>query len=248
MSYIKVKNPVQPIKTESKAPDRIEDTLVILDCVRKLDPYAAVMLEMQYVTGLRFSDVRTLTFNDFEDRFGPKSSFTVIQNKIFNSSMTRLNTANKRRSASGEPVLSEKAMEARAARKAKVEIIITPYMRDIVTYCDKYQGLNQYSDGVLLFASPHKRSRGAPYRTEYVNKLLKSPELTELLRKASPNLTNRNLGTHSFRRAFGTELLHKGANVKLIMELLGQSSLESTAKYLQNSQEQKTHFLEQIGH
>lgn len=46
------------------------------------------------------------------------------------------------------------------------------------------------------------------------------------------SLKNKKISTHSFRVSCATEMLKRGANIKIVQEMLGHRKIESTSRYL----------------
>ncbi|MGF1722961.1 site-specific integrase [Vibrio kyushuensis] len=228
------------VPTRSRAPKRLTDTKIIINEVSEINPMVGFMIHMQYLTGLRFSDVRETQTSDFADRFGDRDEFDVVQNKIYNATLTRIKN---HETKSQWPI--EKQMSV-AKSKARHTVFITEAVRDLFNEVMDFQEYNNpYFNGHDLFSSASPRSSGKPYRKEYANKLLKSPELTQRLRPHG--ITNRHLGTHSFRKAPSQELLANKVHVRMIMDFLGQTSLESTLKYIESNEEEMRQSVALIG-
>ncbi|MCW8349052.1 tyrosine-type recombinase/integrase [Vibrio mediterranei] len=225
-------------KTLSFAPKSKDITDFILDKIYDVNPVVSNLLNMQRLTGLRFSDCRSLRVRQFIDRFGFVSEFTHVQQKLYNSAITRM---------LNHPVKSEwppEKIEREAKNKSLLRIYVTETMQKIVEDTLEQQKWNPYFTKDHLFASSHARSNGEPITRQYVNRMLKSESLTKAL--APLGLTNRNLGTHSFRKDFGQRLLENGATVVDIKDLLGQHSLESTIRYLSSDDEKKRSLIEKL--
>ena len=67
--------------------------------------------------------------------------------------------------------------------------------------------------------------KGKAYQTQTVLRIVK-----EYCRKASIN--KKKIVTHSFRVSCATEMIKKGADIKIIKDQLGHRSISSTEKYL----------------
>jgi integrase/recombinase XerD len=67
-------------------------------------------------------------------------------------------------------------------------------------------------------------AKGNPYSTSYIGKIIKN--------YLSKKELKQKIVTHSFRVSCATEMLRKGANVKVVQEQLGHRSIQSTERYL----------------
>lgn len=111
--------------------------------------------------------------------------------------------------------------------------------------CDNNPNFNARSGNSFIFANTHHHSKGKPITKDGINQYLKSDALRIELEKLG--ISNANLSTHSFRKEFGQHLLEEGADVKQIQELLGQSSLEATIRYLSTDDSDKRDLVEMLG-
>ena len=59
-------------------------------------------------------------------------------------------------------------------------------------------------------------------------------------------LTGKGISTHKFRHTFATQLIRRGVDVRTVQELLGHSSLQTTAKYLHSDMRMKTAAVEKL--
>ncbi|WP_122053647.1 site-specific integrase [Vibrio sp. Evd11] len=231
-------------KTISFAPESEMETSIIIDEVRALNPMASFILDAQRLTGLRYSDCTRINLAHIRKGANQiKSEFVITQKKIYSSTMTWLKTADK------AAKWSDQEKHQYAINNAQLRVYISSRLEDVFLSVLKMQESNPYFDATnpqtYVFANSHHNSQGRAMTKEVVNRLLKSEELGAILKKRG--ISNANLGTHSFRKDFGQRLLDADANVVDIKELMGQSSLESTIKYLSTSDKKKRDLIDSIG-
>lgn len=231
-------------KTISFAPESEKETSLIIAEVKSLNPMASFILDAQRLTGLRYSDCTRINLAHIRKGANQiKSEFVIIQKKIYSSTMTWLKTADKAEQ------WSDQEKHQYAMNKAQLRVYISARLEEVFQSALKMQESNPYFDPTnpqtFVFANNHHNSKGRAMTKEVVNRLLKSDQLGSTLKKHG--ISNANLGTHSFRKDFGQRLLDADANVVDIKELMGQSSLESTIKYLSTSDKKKRDLIDSIG-
>lgn len=232
-------------KTVSFSPKTDEITNIIIDKFSSINVIGSFIFDVQRLTGLRYSDCTAITLGKIRNRSGQiQSEFIVHQIKIYNGTLTRINNHVKKKRW-----LKAKKVEA-ARNNSKVRIFVSQALKGVFESIIAWQvennpHFNASSDDTFLFANAHHHSKGRPPNKNSMNEHLKSVRFTEMLEPY--NISTANLGTHSFRKRFGQTLLKElNADIHLIMELLGQASLESTVKYLSTSAEDKRFYLEQL--
>ena len=153
-----------------------------------LDVYHHAIFELIYASGLRVSEVCSLTFNQLN-----------IENKML-----------------------------RVTGKGKKErmIPIADYSLDVLSKYLKIRDVWDKKKSNLVFIGKH----GNPLTRQYIWTVLKKKN-TEL------NL-NLDLSPHSLRHSFATDLLAGGADLRIVQELLGHSSISTTQIYTHIQQDQ----------
>ncbi|MDK9790657.1 site-specific integrase [Vibrio sp. D431a] len=199
----KKKEPSQPPRSDKQFVDIIHN-------LRSRNIFLAYTLEMQALTGLRYSDCSCLKFTDFYRNEEFVDSFVIYQQKIFYNKVTRLT----KKGEKTEAEILRAAFEA-----SKVLIYTNERIKQIVEECKVFNGHREF-----LFANSHHRSKGRPMDIRNADYHLKKVETDLKL--------NFNLGTHSFRKIFALKLLANNVTLEKIRDLLGQKSLTSTSKYL----------------
>ncbi len=76
------------------------------------------------------------------------------------------------------------------------------------------------------------------FRSKFSNKRLGPRDFQQILRRHSISILKRSCNPHKLRHTFATKLLEK-SNIKIVQEILGHSSLQSTQIYLHPSSSDK---------
>ncbi len=76
------------------------------------------------------------------------------------------------------------------------------------------------------------------FRSKFTNKRLGPRDFQQILRRHSVSALKRPCNPHKLRHTFATKLLEK-SNIKIVQEILGHSSLQSTQIYLHPSSSDK---------
>lgn len=232
----------RPIKTLSKSIKGKNETLITFDALYELSPMVSHMVSVQYYSGLRMSDVRSLKVSQVMQKFGYRSEFVVYQKKLYNAIMTKMN--NGKGTNAKYLSWSEAEKVAKAKEGSKVTVLVTSKLAEQFEQILEYQKFNPYFDGELMFASSHPRGNGKAVSLEYVNRLLKSQELHDILKKHE--IPTHELGTHSFRKSAAQRILEGGGTLMDVKETLGHRSLTSTQKYLASDDQKRRSLLEDL--
>ncbi len=199
----KVKKPSLPPKNDKELKD-------ILDAVYDKNPALAYTLQMQSLSGLRYSDCSQLMFSDFYRNGQLVEQFDIIQQKTYYSRLKKMESNDK---------YTEQEKHRLAASRSKVTIYVTEEMIELLEACKLYNPGGEY-----LFANKNRKSQGFAMDIRSAEYHLSKVEIDLML--------NYQLKTHSFRKMFAVKLLRSGVDVVKIRDLLGHSSLDSTNKYL----------------
>lgn len=90
----------------------------------------------------------------------------------------------------------------------------------------------RFDDQDCLFASHGRRKQGGMTRASF--------ELI-IRKKAAEVFPGRKITPHTFRHSFATDLLHNGADIKAVQDLLGHSNIQTTQYYLHYTNLQLRH-------
>mgnify|MGYP001248605186 CR=1 FL=1 len=71
-------------------------------------------------------------------------------------------------------------------------------------------------------------------------------ETFEEFKKHNPGLSDMKLSCHKLRHSFATMLLKKGVDIRVVKELMGHSSIETTMIYTHVNDEQKKHAMDAV--
>jgi Site-specific recombinase XerD len=154
----------------------------------ELDVYHHAIFELIYASGLRVSEVCSLTFN-------------------------QLNIENKMLRVTGK------------GNKERI-IPIADYSLDILNKYLIIRDKWNKKKSNLVFIGKH----GNPLTRQYIWSVLK--------KKNSELNLNLDLSPHSLRHSFATDLLSGGADLRIVQELLGHSSISTTQIYTHIQQDQ----------
>lgn len=223
-------------KTISFSPESEEQTDLIIGVIKHINPIIGLFLDVQRFTGLRYSDCSRITYENIaKSPTQIRSQFTIVQKKIYSGAITRFKNNDKYKNH------SEQELHDLAIDKASLRVFIGDKLKNLfLEVLELQKGNSKFNfknKEALIFTSFHHHSNGKAITKEGINQLLKSEKVGREL--AKHDISNENLGTHSFRKDFGQRLLEKKANVIDIQELLGQSSLDSTIRYLSTSDKKK---------
>ncbi len=83
------------------------------------------------------------------------------------------------------------------------------------------------------------------FRSMFSNKRLGTKDFHQILEKHSIKSLNQRLNPHKLRHTFATKLLAK-SNIKIVQEILGHSSLQSTQIYLHPSSKEKANAIDKL--
>ncbi len=202
-------------KEASMPPQTIAEANRILDVIYDRNPTLSLCCQMSALTGLRYSDAAWLRYDDFYDKYGNfRDSVSICQQKPFNMRMGRADAK------------QSKEYEREAYRKSLVTVYTTKEIEAIV------EETRHFSDGSdFLFANARSRTKGED------NTIITRP--MHVVSADRHHTAVRDdlklkfmLGTHSWRKFFALQLIRNGTTIEKIRDLLGQTSLSSTDKYL----------------
>lgn len=202
-------------KEASMPPPSITDANRILDALYDRNPTLSLCCQMSALTGLRYSDAAWLKYDDFYDEYGNfRSVVKVCQQKPFNMRMGRRDAKH------------TKEYKRDAKRKSIVSVYTTSEIKALV------EETRHFSEGSeFLFANGRSRtvvsdgiSISRPMHVVSANR--HHAAVRDELK------LDYMLGTHSWRKFFALQLIRNGTTIEKIRDLLGQTSLTSTDKYL----------------
>ncbi|MFI3303858.1 MAG: tyrosine-type recombinase/integrase [Rikenellaceae bacterium] len=109
-------------------------------------------------------------------------------------------------------------------RKERVVPVVEPLRKRIISHIEQIRELDIWKiSGDSLFLS----KRGAPLSSSMIYRVVRRElEMAEVQGRKSP---------HTLRHTFATHLLGEGADIRVIQELLGHTSLRATQRYTHNS-------------
>ncbi|WP_039970646.1 tyrosine-type recombinase/integrase [Vibrio halioticoli] len=207
--------PKKKRKTASMPPESVKDANRILDALYERSPILSLCCQMSALTGLRYSDSTWLRYDDFYDSYGNfKDSVAVVQQKPFNMRMGRKDSE----------FSAEK--ERNALRKSIVTLYTTNEIKKIVDETRLFSGGSDF-----LFANARSKTTD-----EFGGVITRPMHIVSADRHHSAVQDDLQLkfklGTHSWRKFFALQLVRSGTTIEKIRDLLGQTSLVSTDKYL----------------
>lgn len=217
----------------------IEELVLVLQEMDKINPVIRLMLEFEARSGLRYVDVSAIKFSDVSINGVIRDSFSVVQSKGFNKRMTAFYRDNPTPESTNPAVIAAyKRVESKAkinARSAStVNISINTQLKQVIEDLRDING--KY---LMMFQSSHHSAK--PNRAitiQYINRVLKKVAFKLALPYA--------LSTHSLRKTFVRFLIDMGADITVIMKGLGQSSLSSTQHYINTFDDNTKKFAENI--
>lgn len=186
-------------------PARTKEELVeILERVSDYSPLVKLFIEMEARTGLRYSDLSKLKFQDIMINGVPRESFPVIQSKAFHARM------------SGKANMDE----ATAKAKSRIVVHVNNELAELIRQLHIINGHNK-----LVFQSNHHHAKeGTAISSQYINRILK--------KVAGDMKLPFQLSTHSMRKSYAKLLIENGAGLNTIRDLLGHSDSKITDMYL----------------
>ncbi|MCG6387544.1 tyrosine-type recombinase/integrase [Vibrio fluvialis] len=181
-----------------------EELREIIDRLDGYNPLIAMLIEFETRTGLRYSDIKALTFKDIMINGVPRTSFTVIQSKALHARM------------SGKAKMDR----ATAAQKSKITVHVNDQLADLINRIYITNGHNK-----VVFQSNHHHAKpGSAISIQYINKVL--AKIAEEMRLPY------QLSTHSLRKSFAKFLLESGAGLNVLRDLLGHGDSKTTDNYI----------------
>ena len=207
--------------TTTKPPKNVNELRKILEFCYKISPVLSYTFELQAVSGLRYSDASQIEYEDlYDNKGGFKEELSVIQIKKFN-------------------ILKNKKNLSAAIREATIHVPITENIKRIIEEVSTFTGGHQFVFSNKRTSQTKNIKQGyAPTGIRSANRLLNKT-------KAALNL-KYNLNTHSFRKYFANNLLINGADMVVIRDMLGHSSISSTNSYLDTFSSDITRYASKI--
>lgn len=182
--------------------ESIEELQQIIKMLHKRSPLAAMLIEFEARTGLRYSDTSRLTFKDIMVNGVPRARFNVIQSKSYKARLA-------------------KGMVASTARKkSEITIHVNAQLSELIRRLFIINGHNK-----LAFQSNHHLAKeGEAITIQYVNR--------QLNQIAAELGLNYQLSTHSMRKSFTQFLITAGASLNILRDALGHSDARTTNHYI----------------
>lgn len=207
--------------TTTKPPKNVNELRKILGFCYKISPVLSYTFELQAVSGLRYSDASQIEYEDIYDNKGRfKEELSIIQIKKFN-------------------ILKNKKNLSTAIREATINIPITDNIKRIIEEVSTFTADHQFVFSNRRTLQTKNIKKGyAPTGIRSANRLLNKT-------KEALNL-KYNLNTHSFRKYFANNLLMNGADMVVIRDMLGHSSISSTNSYLDTFSAEITRYASKI--